>query len=233
MQDASTLGLLALACGGLVVLALLQRRHLTRVQGDRGSLFEDCSRLLTHASVVPRGLDFPVLTGRRGGHPVRVEPVVDTLSFRTVPVLWLVVSVGLPQPVACRLSVLARSCGTEFYSRHAGAGAVVAPGPGWPGELAVRSDEPDLARSHARLLDRLAGFMADGRVKQVSLDGTTGRVVWRCAAATASTYRVTRRVDLAGVRVDPEELARVLDTVIELESTAARDTDGLAGEVLR
>lgn len=226
MPTASTFAVLALVGCGALVLAVLQRRHVAEVRRDRASLFEDCWELLSDASVVTRGLDFPVLTGRRESHPVRVQPVVDTLSMRTVPVLWLVVSVGLPQPVGFRLSILARSVGTEFYSRHLESGAVLATGPGWPEELAVRSDRSDLVRTHAELLDRIARLLADGRVKQVALDGSSLRVVWRCASATASTYRVTRRVDLAGARVDSEALGRVLDTVIGLESMAARAAGG-------
>lgn len=233
MPDVTGFWLVLLAGCGAVTLAVLHHRHVTRVRDDRGSLFNGCEGILTGARVTRRGLNFPVLVGRRGPALVRVEPVLDTLSMRTVPVLWLVVTVGLPRPAGFRLSVLARRIGTEFYSRHAESGAPVAPGPGWPEELAVRSDEPDLARTHAGLLDRLADFMADGRVKQVSWDGATARVVWRCAAATAGTYRVTRRVDLAGARVDPDALGRLLGTVIELESTEVQEADGPTRVVLR
>jgi hypothetical protein len=233
VPEASTLGLLALACCGVVVLTVLHRQHVAAVRRDRAGLFENCSGLLTDASVVPRGLDFPVLAGRRGSRSVRVEPVVDALTMRTVPVLWMVVTVGLPQPVRFRLSVLARSCGTEFYARHGDAGGLVATGPGWPEELAVRSDRPDLVKAHAGLLDRIALFMADGRAKQVALGGSTARVVWRCASAVPSSYRVTRRVDLTGARIDPTALDSVLDTMTELESMVTRPASSLAGEVRR
>lgn len=224
MPDVSVVWPAFLVACGAVTLGVLHHRHVTRVRDDRGGLFDHCEGLLTRARVTRRGLDFPVLVGRRGSVPVRVEPVVDTLSMRTVPVLWLVATVGLPRPAAVRLSVLARTCGTEFYSRHHEAGAPVMPGPGWPDSLAVRCDRPERLSAYEGLLDRLAEFMADGRVKQVVLSGTTARVVWRCGAAVPSTYRVTRRVDLTGVRADPEALGEVLDTVVDLAATAARGT---------
>jgi hypothetical protein len=222
MPDASVFGLVLLAGCGAVTLAVLHHRHLARVRDDRGSLFDDCAGILTCARVTRRGLNFPVLVGRRGTAPVRVEPVVDTLSMRTVPVLWLVVTVGLPRPAAVHLSVLARTCGTEFYSRHHEAGARVQPDPGWPESLSVRCDRPEQLSTYAGLLDRLAEFMADGQVKQVALSGATARVVWRCGAAVPSTYRVTRRVDLTGVRADPQAVGEVLDMVLELATTAGR-----------
>lgn len=224
LPDASVLGLLLAGCGA-VVLAVLHHRHVARVRDDRGSLFDDCVDVLTSARVTRRGLDFPVLVGRRGTAPVRVEPVVDTLSMRTVPVLWLVTTVGLPRPAGVRLSVLARTCGTEFYSRHAEAGeTVVAPGPGWPGSLAVRCERPEELAAHAALLDGIADLMADGKVKQVALSGASARVVWRCGTAVPGTYRVTRRVDLGGVRADPDMLDEVLDALFGLAAAAVRPT---------
>lgn len=225
MSDPSGLLLALLLVTGAVVLALVQRHHVVRVRADRGRLFEHCSNLLDDARVISRGLNFPLLRGRRGGHPVLLEPVVDTLSMRTLPVLWLVVTVAGPLVATGRLSVLARACGTEFYARHDEAGAMASMGPGWPGELAVRADSVDAVERQPELLDRIRRFMADGRVKQVVVGPGSVRVVWRCAAAESGTYRVTRRVDLTGARVDGPALAAVLDTVEELFALRGLDAD--------
>ncbi len=208
--------LLSLLLVGAVTLGMVQRHHAGRVRADRARLFEDCTDLLDDPRVIPRGLDYPLLTGRRAGHDVRLEPVVDTLSMRTVPVLWLVVTVGGPRVATGLLSVLARACGTEFYARHDEAGASVPMGPEWPGELAVRAEVADVKWRHADVLDRIRRFMADERVKQVMVGPTSARVVWRCANAESATYRVTRRVDLTEVRADAAALASVLDTIEEL-----------------
>lgn len=216
MQDPSGVWLLCLLVVGVVVLTFVQRHHTARVREDRGRLFEDCSGLVEGPVLVSRGLDFPLLTGRRAGHDVRLEPVVDTLSMRTLPVLWLVVTVRGPHASIGRLSVLARACGTEFYARHDEAGAAVAMGPHWPDELAVRADNADVAARQPHLLDRIRAFMADARVKQVVVGPTSARVVWRCATAESATYRVTRRVDLTQARVDASALAAVLDTMDEM-----------------
>ncbi len=224
MPDVTGFWLALLMGCGAVTLAALHHRHVRRVRDDRGSLFDDCEGVLASARVTRRGLNFPVLVGRLGAAPVRVEPVVDTLSMRTVPVLWLVATVGLPHPAPVHLSVLARTCGTEFYARHHEAGTPVALGPGWPKDLVVRCDRPEELSAYAGLLERLTMFMADGQVKQVAISGATARVVWRCATAVPSTYRVTRRVDLTGVRVDSEALGEVLDTVLEIAAAAGQRT---------
>lgn len=216
MNDPSGLVLLLLLVAGAVLLAVVQRHHVARVRADRGRLFADCSGLLDDARLIPRGLDFPLLQGRRGGHPVRLEPVVDTLSMRTLPVLWLVVTIAAPRVATGRLSVLARACGTEFWARHDEVGHTVAMGPEWPGELAVRVDAPDALRRHAGLLDDIRRLMTDERVKQVVMGPQSARVVWRCATADSATYRATRRVDVAGARVDAPALSALLDAVEEL-----------------
>jgi hypothetical protein len=216
MSDPSGLLLALLLVTGAVVLALVQRHHVARVRTDRGRLFEDCSGLLDDAEVIPRGLNFPLLAGRRSGHPVRVEPVIDTLSMRTLPVLWLVVTVAGPRVDTGRLSVLARACGTEFYARHDEASDTVLMGPAWPGDLAVRADSPETASQQAGLLEDIRQLMTDQRVKQVVVGPESARVVWRCATADSATYRATRRVDITGARADAPALATVLDAIEEL-----------------
>jgi hypothetical protein len=215
MRDLSGALLASLLLIGAVVLAAVQRHHVARVRSDRGRLFEECSGLLDDPRVLLRGLDFPLLGGRRAGSQVRLEPVVDTLTLRTVPVLWLVVTVAGPRVATDRVSVLTRACGTEFYARHDTA-EIVAMGPAWPGELAVRADSADVVRRHPAMLAHIHGLMSDDRVKQVVVGPTSARVVWRCATADPGAYRVTRRVDLTRARVDAAALAALLDAIEEL-----------------
>jgi hypothetical protein len=230
VSDPSGLLLPLLLVAGAVLLALVQVHHVARVRTDRGRLFEDCSDVLDSVGVTPRGLNFPLLEGRRGGHPVRLEPVVDTLSMRTLPVLWLVVTVGGPRVATGRLSVLARACGTEFYARHDEAGDTLVMGPTWPGELAVRADSPDAARRQPDLLEAIRRLMTDERIKQVVVGPESARVVWRCATADSGTYRVTRRVDLTRARVDAPALATLLHTIEEVLGRRRAGADRVVSE---
>jgi hypothetical protein len=141
--------------------------------------------------------------------------------MRTLPVLWLMVSVRGPHDVSGRLSVLARACGTEFYARHSDVGEPVRTGPDWPAGLSVWWSSSDAAAPCPELLERIRGAMSDGSVKQVVLSPTSARAVWKCATGESGTYRVTRRVDLTQVRADPAALASLLDTLDELLEVAA------------
>lgn len=228
MRDPSGVWVLALLVAAVVVLGVLHRRHTTRVRADRARLFENCFAVLEEAVLVRRGLDFPLLQGRRRGHDVRVEPVIDTLSMRTLPVLWLVVTIRGPHGVAEPLSVLARVCGTEFYARHSELGQPVRVSPDWPSELSVRSAGSDGLDEQPARLERIRIAMADGTVKQVVVAPTAARVVWKCATADSGTYRVTRRVDLSRTRVDAQALEEVLtamDQVLDLSTLPATSPD--------
>jgi hypothetical protein len=109
---------LTVATVGAVVLTYLHRRHVARVQRDRAALFEHAIDVLEQCRIVPRGLDFPLLYGRFEGRDVRVEPVVDALALRVVPVLRLMVTVRAQFPGQPTLSVLSNETGHEFFSGH-------------------------------------------------------------------------------------------------------------------
>lgn len=213
----------------VLVLTTIHRRHVARVRVQRSRLFAGCQELLADPVLHPRGLDFPVLQGRWHGYPVRLEPVVDTLSMRTLPVLWLAVTIRGTHPVAGPLSVLARECGAEFYSRHEWAGPRVRTDAAWPRDLSVRCADPSGPPRH--LLEVVRRTMSDGSVKQVALDGTSTRLVWKCATADSSAYRVTRRVDLEHARVDPGDLERVLASAAELSELATATPSTASGMV--
>ena len=222
MRDPSGVWVLSLCVAGVVVLSLIHRRHMARACADRARLFEDCSGLVEDAVLVRRGLNFPLLQGRWRGHDIRVEPVIDTLSMRTLPVLWIVVTIRRHHDVADRLSVLARACGTEFYARHNQMGVPVPMGPEWPDEVSVRSTLRGVAAERPELLERIGAAMGDGSVKQIVLGPSSARVVWKCATAESGTYRVTRRVDLTQARVDARALEDVLNAVDEITELFTR-----------
>lgn len=232
MLQPSGMWVIGLLFAGIAVLAMIQHRHVSRVRTDRARLFDGCAGSLESCEVLPRGLNFPLLRGRWRGNDVRVEPVIDTLSMRTLPVLWLVVTVRGRHEVPGHLSVLARMSGTEFYARHTETGKPVPLGWDWPDELAVRSSRSDVAIEPPELLQRIRGLMASGTVKHVALGPDRTRVVWKCATGDSATYRVTRRVDLTDVRVDAKTLSDLLGTMDELRSLWGASSVSVVGEAI-
>jgi hypothetical protein len=203
---------LTIAMVGAVVLTYLHRRHLARVQRDRAALFEHVTDVLEQCRVVPRGLDFPLLYGRFEGRDVRVEPVVDALALRVVPMLRLMVTMREQFPGQPRLSVLSNESGHEFYSGHRE--LLRWRDASWPRWVSVACAAEGVDRE---LADAAVSLVTeDSVVKQILVTERGVRCVVRGAQSNSATYRVTRRVDLSGARVTEEDLRQAVAMVGEL-----------------
>jgi hypothetical protein len=176
------------------------------------ALFEPAAEVLEQRRLVPRGLDFPVLYGRFQGRDVRVEPVVDAVALRVVPVLRLIVTVRERFPGQPRLSVLSNETGHEFYAGHRDLPRWREPG--WPEWASVACGPEGVDRE---LADAAVGLVTeDAAVKQILVTDRGVRSVVRGARAGSSTYRVTRQVDLSGARIDAEDLRRAVAMTVRL-----------------
>jgi len=209
---------LLVAAAFTAVMAYLQRRHIARVRLDRAALFDDAKEVLDDARVIPRGLDFPLLYGWFEGRQVRVEPIVDTATMRTIPVLRLAVTMREQLPGQPRLSALANENGQEFYAGHRDLPRWR--DPAWPEWASVACEangvDPELAIATVNALTE------DSSVKQVLVTDRGVRCVIRAAKSDSATYRVTRRVDVSGTRVTDESLRHAAEIAHTLCDLAAR-----------
>jgi hypothetical protein len=212
---------LSVATAGVVALVYLHRRNLTRVRCDRAALFEQAADVLDDAHVGPRGLDFPLLYGRFEGRDVRVEPIVDTVALRVIPVLRLIVTVREQFVGQPRLSVLSNETGHEFFSGHRD--LLRWHDPSWPRWVSVACAAEGVDRVLADAAVRLV--TEDSVVKQVLVTERGVRCVVRGAQANSAAYRVTRRVDLSAARVTAEDLRQAVVMTGQLCDQVA----GLAG----
>lgn len=219
---------LTVAIVGAVVLVYLHRRHLASVQRDRAALFDRATGVLELCRVVPRGLDFPLLYGRFEGRDVRIEPMVDAVALRVVPVLRLIVTMREQFPGQPRLSVLSNETGNEFYSGHRD--LLRWRDPAWPQWASVACAAEGVDRE---LADAAVGLVTeDSAVKQILVTERGVRCVVRAAQANSTVYRVTRRADLSEARVTAEHLRQVVTMTDELcdqvAGLAARRSVGLS-----
>jgi hypothetical protein len=105
--------------------------------------------------VQPTG--FPRMTGRRSGLSFDLQAIPDTLTFRKLPALWVLVTLPEPLPLDATLDLMARPSGNEPFTRFATLPQSLPTPPDLPKEIAVRSDDatrippPDLLARHADL----------------------------------------------------------------------------------
>lgn len=222
-----TILLSVLVIAALVLLAYLQVSHVRAVRVRRGALFDQVTHLFNEVKIRQDGLNYPVLTGRLHGHPIKLEPIVDTLGFRKLPVLWLLITHYRPLPVGSPLDVLLRPHGNEFFSPNQRYEREIPPGPGYPEHIRIASRDPEAAPDLAVLAPFLR-FIREMDTKEILVQSTGIRVVRRLAEAEQAHYRVTRRVELHP-NLTETILAPVLSTLTALgDAFAAPSVPGRA-----
>ncbi|WP_214366822.1 hypothetical protein [Pseudonocardia sp. H11422] len=192
-------------------LCCLQLVHVRRVRCERRQLFADVAHLLGDSQLHPDGLGYPVLTGTYRGHPVRLRPIVDTVTLRKLPSLWLLVTQQRRLDVGAPLDVLVRPSGWEFFSPNATFGHELEAPAGFPSHVRIASPAPTGAP--APVLAQLGPLVRDPRTKEVLVGAGGVRVTRQLAEGAQSPYRSTRRADFGHVRIVPEDLRGLLDTM--------------------
>ncbi len=222
----TTAGVLLLL--GVAVLVLARQHHRARradVQ-ERAHVFDDLAPRFTDARLTGDGSHgYPVLTGRLAGRPVTARVVVDAVTLRKLPALWVEVVVHRSLAAAGTLNVLRRPTGTEFFSPDAGLPYELAPPPGVLRPVRVACAAPDRAPSTAVLAPATA-LLGDPATKEVGVGRGGLRVVLLVAEGDQTSYRTARRAVFGRVRVDPDAVTRavaVLDEVGDLVGDGVGD----------
>jgi hypothetical protein len=215
--------LLALTLVFLAVLWFMHRRHRAAVKAQRASVFEACLPLFESYRVTQDDIDFPVLTGRYRGYPVRLQPIVDHVAVRKLPSLWLLVTVQGDIPYEGVFDFLVRPMNTEFYSPSASLGAEIEIPPGWPQHAAMRSDAPermpplDLLRPHIALFD-------DPKMKEFLVTPRGVRLVYQANEAARAYYLVLRQAQFEDIVIPAGLVRRLLESAIAVHQTLAPGT---------
>jgi hypothetical protein len=222
----TTAGVLLLLGVAVLVLARQHRAARRADVEERAHVFDDLASRLADARLtgdVAHG--YPALTGRLDGRPVTARVIVDAVTLRKLPALWVEVVVHRPLAAGGTLNVLRRPTGTEFFSPDAGLPHEVAPPPGVPHPVRVACAAPDRAPSTTVLAPATA-LLADPATKEVGVGRRGLRVVLLVAEGDQTSYRTARRAVFDRPRVDPDAVVRavaVLDEVGDLVGDPAGD----------
>ncbi|WP_119299700.1 hypothetical protein [Dongia deserti] len=212
--------ILALAAAGIAVLAIMYRRNRLAVRSRRAGLFTPAYDLFSAYRVTQHGIDYPVLTGEYRGRSFHIDAIVDTLTFRKLPVLWLRVSLLASLPGTATLDILVRSQNAEFYSPANDLPHALAPLPGWPSDALVRTDDPQRAPDLS-VVDRHMSVFARPATKELLVTAKGTRVVHMLDQARRAEYLVLRQAEFEHASVDRETLRDLMDRTIALYENLA------------
>ena len=214
---AETVWLIALAAGAVlaVLLTAMQRRTRRALKEGRASLFVASYGMLDTYRITQAGIDYPEMQATYRGHAFHVDAVVDTLTFRKLPVLWLRVSLLAPLPGFATFDILVRSQNVEFYSPSADLPHRLESRAGWPADAMVRTDNqgrlPDLA-----VLDRHIALFQTPQVKELLITPKGVRIVRMLDQAKRAEYLVMRQAEFENAQVTAELLRDLMDRTIAL-----------------
>ena len=219
--------LLLLVAFGLALSFIVTARRLwcetARRRADRAAYLSRLRPLLAEPRTRLEPSGFPRLAGRYSGHAVDVQAVADTLAFRKLPALWLLVSLTEPQPLAGETRIMVRPCGLEPFSTFGQLPAETAPPPGFPLHCAVRTTAPGHLPP-ARIMASLAPLLEDPALKEIVLSPTGLRLVRLAEEAPKGAYLLFREADLGRSPVSAAVVQRMLDTLHNLAQELAGAT---------
>lgn len=212
----SPLVLLAL---GLAALGLWLAFRLVRAaqarKTARAAYFSAVKPLFDSSETRLQPTGFPRMTGRRGGFSFDLQAIPDSLTFRKLPALWVMVTLPEPLPVHATLDLLARPSGNEPFTHFARLPQSLPPPPFLPEGIALHSDDASSVPSED-LLARHAGLFDDPRIKELVISPKGLRIVILAEEADRGRYLIFREAEMGMQPLATARLAPLLDRIARL-----------------
>jgi hypothetical protein len=197
------------------ILVWIYRRDRRRFEAERAMLFDDARGLLADSELTRKPMEYPRLRGRYKGHEAIIDALVDHMSVRKVPPLWLRVTIRADIPFAGSCDMLARAHNVEFYSPSNDFDYVLPRPADWPGHLTIKSDDPGRIPP-PDLLGRHVGIFADERMKELLITPRGVRLVRQAAQASRAEYMVLRQALFGPLVLPRDYLVSLLDQAVAL-----------------
>lgn len=181
----------------------------------RAGFLDEVQTLFTGGlkTVNPDG--FPRLSGTYRGLTFDIQIVPDTLNFRKLPSLWLLVSLAEAMPVSATFDLMMRPRGVEMFTRFRELPVQMATDPAFPHDCAIRTDAPELLPPRQMLLKHTA-VLDDLRAKELLISPKGLRVVWLAEEADRGNYLLFRDSEMGRLPCPAGLVSPLLDKLIAL-----------------
>ena len=204
---------------GAAVLFVLLARHLRRAAAERiaqrAEYLNDCRALMAAPRMGRGASGFARLGGTYRGVEADIQVLPDTLTFRKLPALWVLVTLPGPLPLRATIDLMIRPTGVEPFSRFSTLMHQLDRPDDFPDDCAIRTDSPlhmpseDLVRAHLHIFD-------DPKVKELVISPKGVRIVFLAEEAQRSRYLIYRDAEM-GVTPLPASVTQAkLDQLISL-----------------
>jgi hypothetical protein len=183
----------------------------------RAAYFDDLKPLFDGGETRLQPTGFPRMTGRRAGLAFDLQALPDTLTFRKLPALWVLVTLPEPLPLAARLHLMARPSGNEPFTRFADLVQSLPTPACLPAHVAIRTDAADLV-PQADLIARHADLFQDPLVKELVIAPGGLRIVILAEEADRGRFLIFRDAEMGRSPLPPARIAPLLDRLAALRN---------------
>lgn len=183
----------------------------------RAGYLDLCRPLFTDCFTRVMETGFPRLSGQYRGRAFDIQVVPDTLSYRKLPTLWLLVTLPEALPVGATFDLMLRATGLESFSNFFRLPEQIALPAGFPETGSIRTDNPAALPPEAVLRRHLTG-LAGNHFKELLVGPTGVRVVWLAEEADRGRYLLFRDGEMGRYPLEAAVLRPLLDAVQDLWS---------------
>lgn len=168
------------------------------------------------ARLEPTG--FARMTARQGDLAFDLQAIPDSLTFRKLPALWVMLTLPAPMPVTATLDIMARPAGNEPFSHFARLSQSLPCPADLPEGIGLRSDNAAGVPALERIAPHLAIF-SDPKVKELVISPKGLRLVILADEAERGRFLIFRDAEVGRVPLSPARLTPLVDTLTALRQT--------------
>ena len=217
---------------GLAAAVLWLLVRLLREQRARGAAraayLDRASGLFGSVTIRTQPSGFARMAGVWQGARFDLQAVPDTLTFRKLPVLWVMVTLTEPMPLDSAVHIMARPGQSDIFSNFDQMPVSVALPDGFPEFCALRCGDA-AALPDPCLIAGQATLFAVAHVKELVMSPKGLRLVILADEAERGAYLLFRDAEMGQQPLEPDRLLPLLQALLALrdELQAARErTDG-------
>ncbi len=186
-------------------------------KAGRAGYFSALTPLFDRVETQIQPTGFPRMTGHRHGHAFDLQVSPDTLTFRKLPALWVMLTLPEPLPIGATLDIMIRPNLRETFSKFNSLPDHIEPPPALPADCAIRSDDAALLPP-AALITRHSGIFADPLVKELVASPKGLRVVFLAEEAERGRYLLFRDAEMGLTPLAAARLIPLIEALLDLRA---------------
>ena len=201
---------------GLLMFGKYQRDVKRKVQA-RSTVFDDCIGLLQQAQISQDKANLPVLQGSYAGYKIALNIVEDTIAWRKLPPLWLLVKVSANKTIIGSLDIIMRPANNEFYSPSWQWDGNLTIPPSWPQHAIVKYQQ--IPVDVALLAVHVPALFADEKMKELLIMPNMVRLTYMAKQADRGEYLIMRNAVYSEMPIDKTIVESLIKQAIEIRQT--------------